>query len=493
MSGIPRIARVVRGREWPGGNGFGISVLIGLAYATVILAVALTTGLFYHATVYGNLAPGEFADVAILVAALFLLPAIYRNELCPHLWLGRGRRRLARVTFDWIRAFALLLAIGFLTKTSAQYSRAWLVLFFAAGLVALVVLEAVLVWGLRSAYRSGRIAPRRLAIVGTADEIKSFRARFVEMPGLALVAAWTVDAAAMAEARPLGDGDPLDAATGRGDLQAFLSDAREDARQRGVSDIVILSDRSRDAFIDSAVEAFSLMPVSVHLDAAGLLERFGEIRMERIGPVAVLGLTAQPMGPLPALGKRAFDLVVAGTAIALLAPLMLAVAALIKLDSRGPVLFRQRRLGYNQREFKILKFRTMTTLDDGDTIVQARRDDPRLTRIGSVLRRWNIDELPQLFNVLVGDMSIVGPRPHAVAHDRQFEKRVFAYPRRSNVMPGITGWAQVNGLRGETDTDEKLRARVEHDLYYIDNWSLGLDLYILVLTVLSPRSYRNAG
>ena len=133
----------------------------------------------------------------------------------------------------------------------------------------------------------------------------------------------------------------------------------------------------------------------------------------------------------------------------------------------------------------------MITLDDGTNVPQATRNDPRLTRIGRWLRRWSIDEIPQLFNVLLGDMSLVGPRPHALTHDREYEQKISLYARRHNVKPGITGWAQVNGHRGQTD-DEKMRRRVEHDLYYIDNWSLGLDLYILIRTVVSPTVYRNA-
>ncbi|HEX4892386.1 MAG TPA: sugar transferase, partial [Hyphomicrobiaceae bacterium] len=151
----------------------------------------------------------------------------------------------------------------------------------------------------------------------------------------------------------------------------------------------------------------------------------------------------------------------------------------------------QRRRGYNQYEFRIVKFRTMTTLDDGDIVRQARRNDPRITRVGAFLRRYNLDELPQLWNVLKGEMSIVGPRPHAVAHDREFERRIMRYPRRLNVKPGITGWAQVHGYRGETDTEEKLQRRVEYDLHYIDHWSIWLDLYIVALT-LSRRAFTNA-
>jgi lipopolysaccharide/colanic/teichoic acid biosynthesis glycosyltransferase len=134
----------------------------------------------------------------------------------------------------------------------------------------------------------------------------------------------------------------------------------------------------------------------------------------------------------------------------------------------------------------------MRTLEDGPVIRQARQNDPRLTRVGRFLRRWNIDEVPQLFNVLTGDMSLVGPRPHALSHDREYEQRISRYARRHNVKPGITSWAQIHGYRGETDTDEKMRKRVEHDLYYIDNWSLWLDFKIIVRTVLSRSAYRNA-
>jgi lipopolysaccharide/colanic/teichoic acid biosynthesis glycosyltransferase len=134
----------------------------------------------------------------------------------------------------------------------------------------------------------------------------------------------------------------------------------------------------------------------------------------------------------------------------------------------------------------------MTTLDDGAHVEQARVNDPRVTKIGTYLRRFNLDELPQLINVLRGEMSLVGPRPHAVAHDRLYETRIVSYPRRLNVKPGITGWAQVNGFRGRTETDESMRERVEYDLYYIDNWSVLFDLYIILLTVISPKAFRNA-
>ncbi len=208
--------------------------------------------------------------------------------------------------------------------------------------------------------------------------------------------------------------------------------------------------------------------------------------------MASLQLKRLPLSQVEVVQKRLFDLLFGSLALLALTPLILIVAILIKLDGPGPVFFVQRRYGFNQQPFRIIKFRTMRTLEDGTVVPQTTRDDPRLTGIGRWLRRWNIDEIPQLFNVLTGDMSLVGPRPHALSHDHDYERRISLYARRHNVKPGITGWAQINGYRGEIDTEEKIRKRVEYDLVYIDNWSLWFDLKIIARTLLSPAAYRNA-
>lgn len=189
--------------------------------------------------------------------------------------------------------------------------------------------------------------------------------------------------------------------------------------------------------------------------------------------------------------KRIVDLVGAAMAILVLWPLMLLVAILIRLDDSGPVLFRQKRYGYNRIPFHIYKFRTMRHGDDTG-FRQAVRGDERITRVGRVLRRFNLDELPQLFNVLAGDMSLVGPRPHPVELDDRFAPLIENYSRRHGIKPGITGWAQVNGYRGETDTLAKMHSRISYDLHYLDNWSLWLDLRILLRTLVSATAYRNA-
>jgi len=190
--------------------------------------------------------------------------------------------------------------------------------------------------------------------------------------------------------------------------------------------------------------------------------------------------------------KRAMDVVLATGLLCLLGPLLLLIALLIRLDSAGPALFRQTRLGLNGRPFDLLKFRSMSVLENGDRIVQATKNDPRVTRVGRILRKASLDELPQLVNVLKGEMSLVGPRPHARAHDDYYAQQIDIYRLRQTVKPGITGWAQVHGLRGETPTLALMRQRVEHDVWYAQNLSLALDIEILVRTVFEIFRHRNA-
>jgi exopolysaccharide biosynthesis polyprenyl glycosylphosphotransferase len=243
--------------------------------------------------------------------------------------------------------------------------------------------------------------------------------------------------------------------------------------------------------IERAVDRLMTLPVSIHLGPERILDRFAKVEIIKVADMATLCLARPPLTFLEVIAKRVLDIVAAAIGLVLLLPLFALVTLLIWLEGPGPALFRQQRYGFNQKPFWIYKFRTMRVHED-ELVRQAARDDDRVTRIGRHLRRWNIDELPQLLNVLIGDMSLVGPRPHAVPHNQAFERRIGLYARRHNVKPGITGWAQVNGLRGATDTDDKMRRRVEYDLYYIDNWSLTLDLQIIGRTLFSRKAYRNA-
>jgi Undecaprenyl-phosphate glucose phosphotransferase len=215
-------------------------------------------------------------------------------------------------------------------------------------------------------------------------------------------------------------------------------------------------------------------------------------RITQFGNMVTMRIFQSPLTPFNRAIKRAFDVAAAIAGLIVISPLFVIVSLAIKLDSRGPVFFRQTRHGYNNEPIRVLKFRSMTVMEEGDNFRPVTRHDPRVTRLGRLLRHTNIDELPQLFNVLVGDMSLVGPRPHATSQNEVFAELISSFSRRHNVKPGITGWAQVNGYRGETDTLEKMLRRVEHDLYYIDNWSLLLDLKIIVMTLFSRKVYWNA-
>ena len=215
-------------------------------------------------------------------------------------------------------------------------------------------------------------------------------------------------------------------------------------------------------------------------------------RMVNVGTAWTAELQRAPLTTTEQVCKRAFDLLIASVLLIMLAPLLLLVAALIKMETRGPALFMQRRSGFNGRTFKIYKFRTMSVLEDGPVIRQATKNDPRLTRCGRVLRRTNIDELPQLLNVIAGEMSLVGPRPHPLALNSEYENIIGNYAFRHHVKPGLTGWAQVNGWRGETQTVDLMTRRIEHDLWYINNWSFWLDVKILLRTLvlgLQPAAY----
>jgi len=215
-------------------------------------------------------------------------------------------------------------------------------------------------------------------------------------------------------------------------------------------------------------------------------------RIDDINGMPVMAVCESPIVGLNALIKRTFDILIASLALLVLAPVMIVIAAGIKRGSPGPVLFQQHRYGLDGREIVVWKFRSLTVVEDGSAVHQVTQDDRRVTPLGAFLRRTSLDELPQLFNVLGGSMSLVGPRPHAVAHNEQYRRLIKGYMVRHKVKPGITGWAQVNGLRGETDSIEKMRRRIEHDIAYLRRWSPGFDLLILLKTVIIVSRHTNA-
>jgi len=277
-----------------------------------------------------------------------------------------------------------------------------------------------------------------------------------------------------------------------GNLNALVATIREG----NVDQVIVALPWSAEVRLQQVVSKLALTPVRIRLapDLASFV--FARRPVVLLGEMPVMTLFERPISGVDAWAKSAEDRVLATLAVIMLAPVMLAIALLIRIDSPGPIFFRQSREGFNNRPFRVFKFRTMYhNRAQLEAITQASRRDPRITRVGAILRRTSLDELPQLFNVLQGDMSMVGPRPHAAstrAGGRLFSEVLSSYAARHKVKPGITGWAQVCGWRGETDTEDKLIKRFEHDLYYIENWSIWFDIYVLCRTLVAVTVPKNA-
>jgi putative colanic acid biosynthesis UDP-glucose lipid carrier transferase len=266
-------------------------------------------------------------------------------------------------------------------------------------------------------------------------------------------------------------------------LLGKMSDIAAYVREGGINVIFISQPMSAQPRVRQLLDDLQDTTASIYFLPDMVTFDLMQARFDEVGGMPVVAICETPFSGLNSLVKRASDIALASLILLLLAPVMLAIGAAVKFSSPGPVIFRQRRYGLNGDDIVVYKFRSMAVCEDGARVTQARKNDLRVTRLGAVLRRTSLDELPQFINVLKGSMSIVGPRPHAVAHNEQYRGLIKGYMLRHKVKPGITGWAQVNGLRGETDTLDKMAARVEFDLDYLRNWSLSLDLWIILRTV----------
>jgi Undecaprenyl-phosphate glucose phosphotransferase len=379
------------------------------------------------------------------------------------------RQRLGELVVSIGVAFLILIAFAYLLKVSAEYSRGWLLTWLGLTLVALPAsrpLSARLLGWLASAGYTAR----SIAVVGRAGAAHQLAARLSQTPGVRV-------AGIFSDCEENG-------------TRPALRDLISAGQRNQIDEVVVALSETPQQTTLRLVEELSVLPVDLWLCPAGL--NVPILATERLGALSLLQVKPKPIRDWGYLVKLALDYAGGGICLVLLAPLMLAIAAAIRIESRGPALFRQRRHGYNHDVIDVYKFRTMYVTENGDRIVQARKGDPRVTRVGRFLRSTSLDELPQLFNVLKGEMSLVGPRPHAVAHNQYYGDLLERYGNRHCVKPGMTGWAQVNGFRGPTETPEKMGKRVEHDLYYIEHWSIGLDLKILALTPFVGFVNRNA-
>jgi putative colanic acid biosysnthesis UDP-glucose lipid carrier transferase len=429
--------------------------------------VVVVVTLFVCMLANGERLSNSYAGVALLAfvisAATFGRPLRDTGIVAP-----RASKVYSYILVQWAGIAAVLLLLAFAFKVSADFSRLVMLSWFCATPFALMAARALRL-RIHSIITNSAAAPRYI-IIGANNVAYELLRRlpqrgflgFFDFRSADRISQWT-------------DGDKL---------IGHCKGVADFVSANGVSAIYIALPLSNVPRIGEMIRELRDTTASIYFLPDVFAFDLIQGRLVNIDGMPALSVCDTPFHGMDAVLKRVFDVVLASIALVAFAPLMLSCAIGVKLSSPGPVLFRQRRYGLNGEEINIYKFRSMTVCEDGAAVAQATRNDPRTTRLGRFLRRTSLDELPQLFNVLEGKMSLVGPRPHAVAHNELYRKLICGYMIRHKVRPGISGWAQVNGLRGETDTVDKMSARVKFDIDYLNQWSIWLDIKILVRTVL---------
>jgi Undecaprenyl-phosphate glucose phosphotransferase len=437
-----------------------------------IVAASLACRWSYSWISNGDLANGSvFVGLGIIVAVNFTaIMTARRNYGLKN--LAQLYRQARDTIIIWSGVYGMLALVGFSMKISSDFSRGSTILFFAGGLATLLSFRLLVANLITQSLANGSFARKKIIVVAEQDRHVSSR----PLTELRRYGYQPVKTCEISREEVASLGMPAS-------LRSKLADVVRFAREEQIEDIYILMDWRHHRAIYGILHALAVLPISVHLIPDENTAQFLNYPITNIGDTWTAALRRAPLSHAERAAKRFFDLSLAVAGLVTLLPLMLVTALLIKLDSRGPVFFLQKRNGFNGRAFNIIKFRTMHVLESDTVILQATRNDPRVTRLGRWLRRSSIDELPQLFNVIRGDMSLVGPRPHASSHNSEYENLIANYAFRHHVKPGLTGWAQVNGHRGETQQIKQMEHRVEHDLWYINNWSPLLDVRIVLQTV----------
>ncbi len=421
------------------------------------------------AWVYGE--PFTSYYLMLMIVTFFISSYIYEQTNIYRTW--RNGKLLAYIRdtlIGWSIIIAILLFLGFATKLSYRYSEHVILTWFIATPIALILSHLVVHKIATNLRNDGEV--RSVVIVGVNETGLKIANRIQEYPHLLMEVQGLFD-----------DRDESRNQVAIPELTGAVADVAGYVRQHNIQMIFISLPMSAQPRIRALLDDLHDTTASIYFLPDIYIFELMQARFDNVGGIPVVAICESPFLGVDNVVKNFSDFVFSLLIIALISPLMLGIALAVKLTSPGPAIFKQRRYGLNGEEIIVYKFRTMTVSEDGQHIVQAQKGDQRLTTIGGFLRRTSLDELPQFINVLQGRMSIVGPRPHAVSHNELYRKLIKGYMLRHKVKPGITGWAQVNGLRGETEVLEKMQSRIEYDLNYLQNWSIWLDLWIIVRTV----------
>ncbi|TWT12994.1 undecaprenyl-phosphate glucose phosphotransferase [Reyranella sp. CPCC 100927] len=420
------------------------------------------------------------AASALLVGNVFAALGLYTIRT-----LSNVPGQMGRVALGWTGVVAVLLLAAFAAKVSNNFPRSWSILWYFWSLGGFIAVRFVVFALLSRWIETGRLT-RNLAVVGAGPHGRRLIEHLRQQASndWHIVGIWDERAV-----RPIA---PVDGIPVRGTVDDLIAYARE----HSLDQIVVALPWAAELRVMKVLKKLWELPIDIRLAPDMIGFSLAHCSYSDLGSVPVLNVFDRPLSAEKLMLKRLEDITLGLLMLVAFSPVMLLTALAVKLDSKGPILFRQTRYGFNNQRIDVWKFRSMYVEASRETAMrQATQDDPRVTRVGRFIRRTSIDELPQIFNVLSGVMSVVGPRPHTIgtkADNILFEEAVAEYAGRHRVKPGLTGWAQVNGWRGETDTIEKIQRRVDHDLYYIENWSLFLDLKIVLMTVFTVLRGKNA-
>ncbi len=468
-----------------GGKGVSAPVLTGMVRAADILLIAVCA---IVANFVGSQTSGAALQQTAAVggAILFALAFFQASDVYQTIILRQGLAQLGRVAAGWTLVFVMLAVVTATTGIGAGLSDTWIGAWFGTGLAGLLLSRIIVSHFVRKWMKSGRLE-RRAVIVGGGTAARELIHDLEAQQDNDIRICGIFDDRSSERSPDVVAGYPK-----LGNISALV----EFARLARIDMLIVCIPLRAERRVLELLKKLWVLPVDIRLSAHTDKVRFRSRGSSFIGSVPFVDVVEKPIADWDMVAKRVFDLAFATLAILALFPVMIATAIAIKLDSKGPVLFRQKRYGFNNEIISVLKFRSMyTEMSDPDAKVVVTKGDPRVTPVGRFIRKTSIDELPQLFNVLAGGLSLVGPRPHAVnAHtdNTAWDDVVDGYFARHKVKPGVTGWAQINGWRGEVDTPDKIQNRVECDVYYIENWSLMLDLKILFLTPIRLMNTENA-
>ncbi len=463
--------------DQPVEKSISAAVVVGITQA-IEFVLLLTIGFVIYWSYVEP--PNNLLYVPVIAISALGANVMFNLARTHSMWIYRtGLHQMGRLLAAWSMVFVMIALAAFMLKISDQVSRVWMVSWYGAGAVALVLFRMALRSVIGKWTKSGKLKRRTVIVGGGKDAeelIKAIRKSAdndIELIGLFDDRVDKRSPATVAACPKLGNVDEL----------------IEFARRTPVDLVIVSMPLSAEERVLYMLKRLWVLPIDIRLSAHMSKLRLAPSAYSYIGDVAMFDMADKPISDWNLVFKWVFDKVVAISALILLSPVMVLTAIAIRLESKGPILFRQARHGFNNELINIYKFRSMyTEMSDANATKLATRDDPRITRVGKFIRKTSIDELPQLFNVLKGELSIVGPRPHALqakAANKVYHEAVGGYFARHRVKPGMTGLAQIHGWRGETDTVEKIEQRVNHDLHYIESWTPFSDIYILFMTPFS--------